>query len=259
MIESASNQRIKEIKLLQKDAGSRRERGLFVIEGARSLFDVMGHSGVELREIYVTKAFLSENSGSMEHLSPGSFETVSEKAMDAMSDTKTPQGILAVAVQPKWHETDIFSDGGFVLALDGVRDPGNMGTIFRTALAAGINGLVLSEDCVDVFNPKVVRATMSAVARMPFIYTSDLPRLIRLRRLSGAHCMAAAIDDTAGSLFDADMSGDVIVVVGNEAAGVSRAVMNECGSRLYIPMNNNIESLNVSVAAALIMYERSRA
>lgn len=252
---------VKEIAALQRKASDRRLSGLFVAEGRRAVTDILRaaalSSFVLVEAVYATGEYLSEFGAELKELRRDPIITVNERDFARMSDTKNPQGLLALVRQPVWRDEDIFAEDGFVLALDGVSDPGNMGTIFRTAYAAGVNGLVLSGNCVDPYNPKVVRSTMSMIVRVPFITVDDLASCLQERKKSGWRVMVTAPDAKA-EYTAADFSGKLCAVIGNEANGVSEEVYGTADQKIAIPMEQGAESLNAAVAAALIMYERRR-
>lgn len=171
----------------------------------------------------------------------------SDTLFDKLSETKNSQGILAVARIIK--KTPEYSHK-FCLYLDGVRDPGNLGTILRTALAAGFNDIYLSA-CVDAYNPKTVRSAMSAVSRLN-IFDADSAFLDKLS-VSGYTLIVADLDGS--DAFSEKISGEKFcLIIGNEADGVSDEARSRADIKLTIPMENNIESLNAAVSAALIMY-----
>lgn len=252
---------VKDVAVLQKKSSERKSLGSFVIEGERACFDILRAKTLSnfINEIFVSESFIAEKRMQLEELTGAlNLETrvVSDSNFDKMSDTKTPQGILFVMRMPVWDPDEVMKKGSFIMALDGVRDPGNMGTIIRTALAADADALLLSADCVDIYNPKVVRSTMSAVMKMPVITADDMAGFLHGKKAEGFKIYASAIDETASDYRAVSYSGSVVVIVGNEANGVSDELIALSDKKIYIPMSNGMESLNVSVAAGLLMYER---
>ena len=247
----------KDVSLLQKKASARKEQGLFVMEGERACFDILRADALSnfVDEIFVSNEFYADKRNVLASLTNKKMVVVPDHTFAKMSDTKTPQGILLVMRMPAYKETDIFKENGFVLALDNVSDPGNIGTIMRTALAAGIDGLVISDDSCDIFNPKVVRATMSAIMRIPFLIVDDIVSLIRNKQADGISIYVTTLDDTAVVYRNVSYEKSVMVVVGNEANGVRDDIISLADTKIYIPMAGGMESLNVAVASALIMYE----
>lgn len=175
---------------------------------------------------------------------------VPRELMEHMSDTKNSQGILAVVRQKKYTELP----GDFFLILDTLQDPGNMGTIFRTAEAAGVDGILMNRDCVDVYSPKVVRATMGAMFRMPFMVSDDLPAEIQRMKSEGVQVYAAHLRGTKNH-WDFDYRQPTAFMIGNEGNGLQDAIADLADTYLRIPMMGHTESLNAGVAASVLMYE----
>lgn len=178
---------------------------------------------------------------------------VPRELMEHMSDTKNSQGILAVVRQKKYTELP----GDFFLILDTLQDPGNMGTIFRTAEAAGVDGILMNRDCVDVYSPKVVRATMGAMFRMPFMVSDDLPAEIQRMKSEGVQVYAAHLRGTKNH-WDFDYRQPTAFMIGNEGNGLQDAIADLADTYLRIPMMGHTESLNAGVAASVLMYEALR-
>ncbi len=167
----------------------------------------------------------------------------------SVCDTKTPQGIAAVA-----GISAPAADGRLLLALDGIQDPGNMGTIIRTADAAGFSGLILSPDCADIFSPKVVRATMGSIFRVGFSFPESLPAALSVLRNRGYSVVSSQLD---GDPFyeRAPVSAPMVLIVGNEGNGISESVRAVATHRFRLPMHGGAESLNAAVAAGIMMYD----
>jgi len=172
-----------------------------------------------------------------------------------LCDTETPQSMLGVVAKKVYTERDVFS--GDVVVLDRLQDPGNLGTILRTADAAGFSGAVLMKGCGDIFAPKTVRATAGTIFRLPFLFEEDPDNLVRRLRSAGYAILCTA---PKGSelVYDIDMSGRVALVIGNEAGGACDTFVDNSDHRARIPMSGRIESLNASVAAGIMMYEAVR-
>jgi TrmH family RNA methyltransferase len=181
--------------------------------------------------------------------------------MEKVSDTEQPQGIMCLAQMPSWTREQILGKGQesepLLLILEDVRDPGNLGTIFRTAEAAGATGILMSRGTVDLFNPKVVRATMSAIFRMPFMICDDLCRELETLRGDGIRSYAAHLGGTR-AYDELPLTGGSAFLIGNEANGLTEETIAACRHRLTIPMAGRAESLNAAVAAALVLWEMAR-
>ena len=265
-ITSASNPRVKRLTALGRKAKLRREERVFIIEGERLYTDTPRKY---LKEIYMTEEFLNGKHGGSE---PDNCTIVTPEIMRKISDTDTPQGVLCVAKMPSYTRKDLLgsADGrtplllllenkiGLFLALDGIRSPGNLGTMMRTAEAAGVTGVLMSRDTVDLFNPKTVRATMSAIFRMPFLYTDDLIGEIgRLREEDGIAVYAAHL--RASKPYDeTDCRKPCAFLIGNEGNGLTEEAANAASGRVHIPMQGSIESLNAAMAAGILMFEAAR-
>ncbi|MCR4798050.1 MAG: RNA methyltransferase [Lachnospiraceae bacterium] len=261
MIESVTNTSVKAVVGLRDKAKRRREEGAFVAEGPRMVLETPLHL---LERVFVTEAFLSDSHHreGMKPLQEAAIpiETVTEKVLKTMSDTVTPQGILAVIRQPKYALSDLLGDEmhpAMLVILEKIQDPGNLGTIFRTAEGAGCTGVLLSRDTVDLFSPKVVRATMGALYRMPFFVSEDLYETLQGLRLKGVKLFAAALDAQMDHA-DCDYTRPCGFLIGNEGNGLSHEAMELADQKVLIPMEGKLESLNASVAAAILMYEANR-
>ena len=170
----------------------------------------------------------------------------------AVCDTKTPQGIAAVV-----HMADVPLTGPRLVAMDGVQDPGNVGTIIRTADAAGFDGIILSNQCADVFSPKVLRATMGSIFRMGIRVTDDLPGLLGKMVQDGASVLSSQLD---GEPFyqRSPLNERFVLVIGSEGNGVTDEVKAVATHKVKLPMRGGAESLNAAVAAGIMMYELTR-
>lgn len=187
----------------------------------------------------------------------GRVELVSEDVFSYVADTKTPQGILSVVKKPRYDWKDFETEGAHLLFLEDLQDPGNLGTIFRSAEAAGATGVVCSENCVDLFNPKVIRSTMGSIFRMPFLVVEDFPGAIQRFQGLGVRMFAA---DLSGSKphWEEDFKGSLGFLIGNEGAGLSPKVSDLADDKVLIPMDGKVESLNAGIAATLLMFEAKR-
>lgn len=288
-ITSTGNKLIREVRDLEKKARARRESGLFIAEGERLCSEI---PAAYIERIFVADDYdgrLPEFAGAGVHderslqtgeeassdtaqdsghplrssdisgqrnrasqRAPKIFQ-VPRELMEHMSDTKNSQGILAVVRQKTYTELP----GDFFLILDTLQDPGNMGTIFRTAEAAGVDGILMNRDCVDVYSPKVVRATMGAMFRMPFMVSDDLPTEIRRMKSKGVQVYAAHLRGTKNH-WDFDYRTPTAFMIGNEGNGLQDEIAALADTYLRIPMMGHTESLNAGVAASVLMYEALR-
>ncbi len=222
-IQSKDNKTIKHIISLGQRK-NRQKSGEYIVEGIRSIRDIAAMGAVKTIVIRESK---SQDKNVLDLLDLDSIQSVptyivQDPVFDKVDNTVNGQGVVAIVSKPKHDIDSVTIQDGLYITLDGVQDPGNLGTIIRTAVAAGVNGIFLMKGTVDPFNDKTVRSTMSALHKIP-LYE----------------------DITLSMLHD----------LGNEGNGVTPEVMNLCTNRIMIPMYGDMESLNVSVAAALCMYK----
>lgn len=259
MITSASNERIKQIAALQSKPGERRKTGLFVMEGSK-LFEEAPPSLI--REVYVTGSFLKKlekdrDAYLREKLEKIGYEEISENLFSKLSDTRTPQGILAVGKQREYRLEELLGEKPLLLLLESIQDPGNLGTILRTAEGAGITGVVMNRETVDVYNPKVIRSTMGSIYRVPFLYTENLKETIENLQKQGIRVFAAHL---SGEKYydEEDYREGTAFLIGNEGNGLRQETAGMADGYIKIPMKGKLESLNAGVASALLMYEAAR-
>ena len=239
MISSKSNAKIKNVKKLLSSAKERRLQGVLVIEGLR----LVREAAPEMCE----QLFLSESlskAGEFDTSLYKNVEIVSDEVFRSLSDTVTPQGVLAVVKQPSWTLEQLsFENGCRLLLLD---------TILRTAEAAGVNMVIMSEGCADIFNPKVIRSTMGSIFRLPFV-TDDLVSVIEMLKTEGVTVYGAALEGSS-DYREVEFSEKTAIVIGNEGNGISGNVLNAVNEKIRIPMKGQIESLNAAVSAAILLY-----
>ncbi len=266
-ITSVNNKTIKRLVLLQQKAKERRQAQSFVIEGIRLFADAP--------ERYLKSAFVSEKLWEelQQNTARGdadaavlvqkisslpSAAVVTDEVMAKAADTKTPQGILAEARQPIWTVEEILDKKApLLLILEDVQDPGNLGTMFRTAEAAGVDGIIMSRQTADLFNPKAVRATMSAIFRQPFVYTDDLHGTMKTLQQHGVALYAAYLQGSEA--YDLpDYRTGAAFLIGNEGNGLTKETAELSDRRVRIPMEGAIESLNAAMSAGILMYEAYR-
>ena len=247
-ITSTNSSLVKKVRELERKGKARRESGLFIAEGERLCS--------EIPPAFLERLFLSEDyHGRLPAISLGDSRIlrVSPSVMEYMSDTEHPQGILAMVRMPEYPEME----GDLFLLLENLQDPGNLGTIFRTAEAAGASGIFLSRGCVDLFSPKAVRSTMGSLFRIPFQLVPDLIETARALKNRGIEIYAAHLDGVKPH-YDFDYRRPSAFLIGNEGNGLSEELTAEADQLIRIPMKGRTESLNASVSAALLLYEALR-
>ncbi len=237
-INSSSNEKIKYVKSLSQRKGRLKNRQ-YITEGLRSVEEALLYADVA--EVYVTPAMEDK-------LDFGAAKVyrVPEFIMEKISETRSPQGVLAV-VNMRENEHSFDANGAYVYC-DNIRDPGNLGTIIRTAEAAGFSGVALSSDTVEPYNPKVVRSSMGSFYRMNIIEN------VCLDEFSDYKIYGGVLSDDARDYRNADYTGAVVIVVGNEANGISPQNLAKL-KPVIIPIYGGAESLNAAVAASILMYE----
>lgn len=218
-----------------------------------------------LRELYVTPEFMKNISDEDRYIieeigssDSAVMEEVSQDVMEKMADTKTPQGVLAVVKQTRWELTDMLGDNPMLLILENIQDPGNLGTMFRTGEGAGVTGIIMSSDMADVYNPKVVRSTMGAIFRMPFIYADSIPDTVKtLEKEHGVTTYAAHLKGTK-NYDEIDYHGPCAFMIGNEGNGLTKEAADAASEYVIIPMLGRVESMNAAVSAAVLTFEAAR-
>ena len=235
-------------KLTQKKY--REESRLFVVEGTRAVLDALESKA--LCEVLVTSEYLRQH-GPLQ--TDASVFEVDEKLLCELCDTRTPQGIAGIATFV--HADELPEKRGFYLFLDGLSDPGNLGTILRTADAVACDGVILTRDTVELYNAKTVRATMGSLFHLPIYRVADKEEALKALKTLGCPVIVSALDG-ALDFKDAGLKEPCVVVVGNEAHGVSESVMALADRKVKIPMPGRAESLNAGVAAAILLYEHIR-
>lgn len=254
MITSTSNQRVKELLQFQKKSKARNQEGVFLAEGSRMVLEAPKG---RVKKLYVSESYLKKHEKELKGsgLMP---EVLSDTVFAYVSDTKTPQGILGVIRQMDYTMEEIWNTKNpHVLVLDNLQDPGNVGTIFRTAEAAGVTGILMSKDCVDIYNPKTIRSTMGAIYRMPFLYLEDVTEEIHQLKKHGLKVYAAHLDGENAYDQENYQKGTAFLI-GNEGNGLREEVAVCADTWVKIPMSGQAESLNAAVAATVLMFEVSR-
>ena len=180
------------------------------------------------------------------------------RLFDKLAQTVTSQGILAVVAKAEVRKEDFIGlPGSNFIVLDRLQDPGNIGTILRTADAAGYRLAILMKGTADVYAPKVVRAATGSLFRMPVVSMASTEELVEFTRAAGKKLTATCLD-AQRCYYDEDLTHDIALVIGNEGSGVAPALIESSALRIKIPMQGNIESLNAAVAAGVLMYEAMR-
>lgn len=252
-ITSKDNVNIKNIKKLREKKG-RNENSQFIVEGFRFVEESI-ESSFEVDRILVKESVLEKFKEKFSNIEDKNIETyiVKDSLYKSICDTENSQGIIAT-VNMKNNERAV-RDGVYVL-IDKVQDPGNLGTIIRTAQGAGCAGIILTKGTVDVYNEKTLRSTMGAIFKICIVEDLDLSFTKEL--IDQGYKLICSSLDTNNNFYDVDLKGNIILAVGNEGNGISDEIYHMSSCKVKIPMPGQSESLNVSIAAAIMIYESLR-
>ena len=252
MITSTSNLQVKQLIQLRKKGKERTARDVFVAEGIKMYQEVPEE---RLVQTYVSESCFQKNETIFRNRQQ--VTVLSDRVFESVSDTKTPQGVLCLVRQYHYQLNDLMNPRPLLMVLENLQDPGNLGTIVRTAEGAGVSGILMTDGCVDIYNPKVIRSTMGSIYRMPFYYTDNLQRdLLELKKqvvsLYAAHLKGQDTYDRQ------DYRKPSAFLIGNESRGLSDETAALADTYVKIPMCGYVESLNAAVASAILMYEAGR-
>ncbi len=257
-ISSLQNPRLKELVRLKENAAFRKKEGLMIAEGERLVAELPPEW---IRELYFSERFLKAKGKPPEELAPEGFSgrvrVLSDSAFAKLSDTKTPQGILAVGERPRWDIRALKTEAPLLLALEDIQDPGNLGTMFRLCEGAGADALFTLGSCPDPYSPKALRAAMGSSFRLPWFGGEDHPAFRTLCKGMGIRIYAAelsASSDYAGF----DYREGAVFLIGNEGRGLSEEALSIADERILIPMKGRSESMNAAMAAGILLFEAAR-
>lgn len=248
MITRPDHPKVKRIRALLAKNKERRQTGLYVTEGLRVCSEVPEEL---IEEIYISEGFEAP-AGIRGLLKRKGYETLSSDVFMKAADTVTPQGILFVVKMKKLREAE--TKNPLYLILEDVQDPGNIGTILRTAEGAGVTAVYVNNGCADIYSPKVVRATMGSLYRVPVYTYEDIKGLATVLKGRGIQLYATCLKESV-DYQEPDYTGGTAFLIGNEGNGLKEETLKTVDTHIRIPMLGRLESLNASVAAALVMYE----
>jgi len=253
MITSIQNPKIQRIRDLLVHSRSRSEQKAFVIEGIRLVEEAV-QSGVKLESLYYSSQINQRGMALIEKMRLAGFltEEVESSLLNRLSDTETSQGILAVMPEQKASLPDALD---FTLILDSIRDPGNMGTILRTACAAGVKAVFISPECVDIYSPKVLRSAMGAHFHIPILEKNWQMIKSDIYGRSVDPVIYLADVCQGEPLWKCDLTLPVGLIISSEASGASAEAIAFADHKIHIPMPGGFESLNASIAAAILLFE----
>jgi TrmH family RNA methyltransferase len=257
MLSSRQNPLAKQIRQLHQAKG-RREQAAFLLEGTHLLQEALAN-GYPLDIICATPAWIDRYADLWEQAVSLAYaprcEIVSPDLLEVLATTVHPDGVVAVAARQARSRPSF--DASLAIALDTIQDPGNLGTIIRTAAAAGAEGLWLSGDSVDADHPKVLRASAGQWFRLPIGVSDDLSATLQQIKAQGTQ-IVATLPRASQTLWEADLTKPSLILLGNEGAGLSADLAELADVAVTIPQANGVESLNVAIAAALLLYEARR-
>ena len=253
MITSTSNPQVKNLQQLKKKASARNEQDAFLVEGIKMFQEAPGE---RIQKLYVSKSLYDEKGAAF--FGNSELEVLDDRVYASVSDTKTPQGVLCVMKQYHYSLDDLAGKKHpFIMILENLQDPGNLGTILRTAEGAGVDGVILSRTSVDIYNPKTIRATMGSIYRMPFLYVDQLEEILPELKRRGIRTYAAHLQGK--NCYDEENYKEgTAFLIGNEGNGLTEGLSNCADVWIRIPMHGKLESLNAAVAASVLMYEVCR-
>lgn len=263
IIQSADNAIYKSTLGLQQKK-HREISGQYMIEGPNLLREAL-ENRAELTQVFLREEMSkqqSELSDLFEEIQSRDIDVffLSQKLFEKLCDTKTPQGIMGVVKKPQCSENNFFHQArptSNVLVLDRLQDPGNLGTILRTADAAGFQGVILCKGTGDIFSPKVVRSAAGALFRLPIFFTNSAEETIRYLRKYKKRILATTLQNSQ-IYYETDLCENIGLIIGNEGNGICKEFIDGADATIRIPMMDNVESLNAAVAAGILMYEAVR-
>lgn len=270
VITSRNNAIVKWAASLQ-DKKWRDREGCFIAEGTKLTLEAI-EAGLPIHSVFIDEDKKEKILPRLEEVSHdksnGNFTvyTLSSTAFEKISTEKAPQGVISVIksldffynIDIIYNEEFFLDENEKALALCSVRDPGNLGAVIRSAVAFGVDHIVLTADCADVYNPKTVRSAMGSLFRTKITTVKDFASFISAAKNNGRRVFAAELTDTAKSLGEIGLGGNDVVIIGNEGHGIPLDISSLCSGSVYIPISKKTESLNASVAAAIFMWEQNK-
>lgn len=252
LITSKDNDKIKEIKKIRDSKKVRDEKNVYIIEGLKMLKEAMSE-GVKINTIIICEECLEKTaitSKLLYEIAKFNCIYVTKNIFNTLTEVVNPQGVLAIVEKP--DTSNIKYDEDIIMLLDNIQDPGNLGTVLRTADAIGLTQVLVTKNTVNPYNPKVIRATMGAIFRVNVVVIEDFEILKR----NGYTVIATSLKGS-NNIYDVKFNKHVIII-GNESNGISEELLDFADIKAKLPMNGKAESLNASVAASIIMYEYMR-
>ncbi len=258
-ITSKDNTAVKHLRSLSESKYRKKEK-TFLIEGLKMVEEAL-RDNLGVKTVVAAPSLVQHHGKGVLKLAESrgiDVLWVSERLMDALSENKTPQPVMAeVAMKQHSEEGLLANEAGLIILAHQLQDPGNLGTIIRTAEAVGASGLAITQNTVDPFNAKAIRASMGSILRLPVVHIGDIAAFMKTCKQRGFQTVATVLT-AEKTHFDVDLRKPTVVVLGQEGAGLPQDIMTDIDLRVRIPMANTIDSLNVATAAAVILYEAMR-
>ena len=255
-ISSKSNEKLKSLLELAGSKKARDFKRLILIDGGKLCIDAV-NTGHSLLELWITETAAEKYNEEFVYLSSSANEVfiVKDFAAERISQLKSPQGIWGVFECPGWAETEAYRRFSRVLGICGIQNPENAGAMIRTAAALGFDGAVLSDDCSDIWSPRAIRAGALTQMNIAVSKTSDFAYTVKQFYNMGFETYAAALNKNAAAIESVPKDGKIMLIIGNEGHGLSEEIIKECSRSIYLPMYNDVDSLNANAAAAIMMWE----
>jgi TrmH family RNA methyltransferase len=258
-ITSKDNATIKHLHTLSESKQRKKEQA-FLIEGVKMVEEAL-RDNLGVKMVIASPSLVQHHGKGVLKLAENrSVEVlwISERLMDAIAESKTPQPVMAIVNMKAYSEQGLLAnDAGLIVMAHQLQDPGNLGTIIRTAEAVGASGVAITSNTVDPFNPKAIRASMGSILRVPIVHSGDASAFIKTCKQKGFQTAATVLTGRT-THFDMDLKKPTVMVLGQEGAGLPQEIMADIDLQVRIPMASTIDSLNVATAAAVILYEAFR-
>ncbi|MFS1514099.1 TrmH family RNA methyltransferase [Chengkuizengella sp. SCS-71B] len=252
-ITSLTNSHVKDwVKLLTKKG--RDQQGRYIVEGIHLVKEALNSANVKVE--HVVYSYEKGVPPELLDYEEQKWISVSNDIINKCSDTKTPQGIFAIVHKKNWNDLLLFEGTALVVACDAIQDPGNLGTIIRSADAVGATGVVLGEGCVDLYHPKTVRSTMGSIFHLPII-ERDLDVMLQKAQNRSIQVLNTSLQ-AESNFYETDLTKASWFIVGNEGKGVSPELNQYVNKQIKIPIEGSAESLNVAMATTIMLYETLR-
>ncbi|GKX28385.1 RNA methyltransferase [Vallitalea longa] len=256
MITSIQNPKIKAVVQLLNKAKTRKKEASFIVEGKKTINEI---DVSRIHEIFMTETFFEKEQNLVKGFieKKVKIEIVNDSVMKHISNSVTPQGILGIIRIVPMKLNIMINSNPLIIILENIQDPGNLGTIIRTCDAVKASGVIISKGSVDLYNPKVVRATMGSIFRVPVITDSDLIEDIKILKSNNIEIIASHLQGS-DNLYKCNLTRGIGVLIGNEGNGLTDEVVGLANRNIKIPMIGKSESLNAGVATSIIAYEALR-